>query len=957
MSGPRSNQRQSSRRHTTVSGCRRVLVAAALALGLSATLSAGASAAPGPLLADAPARPLLRAGAFAPLAASAPTAPAAETLPVKFQDTAVLGGLDHPSVVRFAPDGRVFVAQKDGRIVVYDSLADTTPTVFADLRTEVDDYWDRGLLGLALDPGFPQKPYVYALFTYDAPIGGTAPKFNDACGDPNGAGCVVSGRLVRLTASGNTGTNEQTLISDEWCQQYPSHSIGALEFGPDGRLYVSAGDGASFTYADYGQTGNPCGDPPGAAGTGLTAPGAQGGALRAQSARRPAGPTVLDGAILRVDPATGDAATGNPLSGDADRSRIVAYGLRNPFRFTFRPGTGELWAGDVGWNAWEEIDRLPAPATEAKNFGWPCYEGAGAQGGYQAIGLASCSTLSSAGVAAPYYPYQHGQPLFTGDGCPTSNGSSISGLAFYTGGSYPDAYDGGLFFSDYSRKCIYFMPRGSNGLPDPSRVSAFVTGGPGPVNLQIGPGGDLYYPGYDDGSVHRVTYAAPVATATATPTSGQAPLTVQFDGTGSSGGVEYAWDLDGDGQYDDSTSAAPSTTYATPRLYRPRLRVTDSQGATSLSAPLAITVGAPPEVTIDAPAPSLRWSVGDPIAFAGHATSATGAELPAGDLSWSLVVHHCPGGLAQCHTHELETAAGAAGQIRAPDHDYPSYLELRLTATDAAGRSSTATRDLYPRTVDLSFASRPSGAGVGVDAAAQSTPFSRTVIVGSSHSVTAPTALTADGVPFAFAAWSDGGGPTHNLIAPAAATTYTATYRSTRTLGVVPARPDLQSVAGGADSSPPPPTGRRRMLGTRRIGSHAFASPQRRALAFSLVAARSGALRSLRIYLGARNSARRVLVGLYGDRRGRPGRSLGRATLRHSRSGAWNDVELSGRALRAHHRYWLVLLGPGATLRVRYASTRCRALVSRRSRLRALPRTWTGATPRRACGLSASGWG
>jgi glucose/arabinose dehydrogenase len=77
------------------------------------------------------------------------------TLPPSFQETTVFSGLSSPTAMRFSPDGRVFVAEKSGLIKVYASLTSTTPTVFADLRTQVDDYWDRGLLGLALDPGFP----------------------------------------------------------------------------------------------------------------------------------------------------------------------------------------------------------------------------------------------------------------------------------------------------------------------------------------------------------------------------------------------------------------------------------------------------------------------------------------------------------------------------------------------------------------------------------------------------------------------------------------------------------------------------------------------------------------------------------------------------------------------------------------------------------------------------------
>ena len=228
----------------------------------------------------------------------------------------MLTGLVHPSVIQFSPDGRIFVAEKRGTIKVFNSLTDTSPATFADLQSKVDDYWDRGLLGMALPPNFPTNPWVYVLYTYDAAIGATAPRWNDGCPTPPGPttdGCVVSGRLSRISVS--TGA-EQVLIND-WCQQFPSHSIGTVTFGPDGALYVSGGDGASFNFADYGQAGgslsgtptpvNPCNDP-----------ASEGGALRSQDIRTmPAGgggtdykTTVLsdnaflpaaDGRVERVD--------------------------------------------------------------------------------------------------------------------------------------------------------------------------------------------------------------------------------------------------------------------------------------------------------------------------------------------------------------------------------------------------------------------------------------------------------------------------------------------------------------------------------------------------------------------------------------------------------------------------------------------------------------------------------
>jgi glucose/arabinose dehydrogenase len=129
---------------------------------------------------------------------------------------------------------------------------------------------------------------------------------------------------------------------------------------------VTGGDGASFNFADWGQDGspvNPCGDPPGGVGATLTPPTAECGALRSQDLRTTSDPATLDGSVLRLDPLTGAAASGNPLIGSSDLNarRIVAQGLRNPFRMTNRPGTNELWLGDVGWGTWEEINRLQNP--------------------------------------------------------------------------------------------------------------------------------------------------------------------------------------------------------------------------------------------------------------------------------------------------------------------------------------------------------------------------------------------------------------------------------------------------------------------------------------------------------------------------------------------------------------------------------------------------------------------
>ncbi len=723
-----------------------------------------------------------------------------------FQDvTLAQVGLETPTVLQFASDGRIFVAEKSGRIKVYDSLADTTPTVVVDLRINVHNFWDRGMLGMALHPNFPTVPYVYVLYTFDAVLPAIpAPRWGgvdttaDVCPSvpgPTASGCVVTGRLSRLNLSGFSGTplgpaNEQVLVED-WWQQFPSHSIGSLAFGADGALYASAGDGASFNYVDYGPPSSPLADPP------PGDPANEGGALRSQDLRTVGDLVTLDGAIIRIDPETGAALSSNPLFADTDAKarRIVAHGLRNPFRFTIRPSTSEVWIGDVGWNAWEEINRIPNPSDQlVENFGWPCYEGTGRQSGYDSANRAICETLygepaAQSGLTSPHFTYNHSARIVAGEACPTGS-SSISGLAFYPqgGGQYATAYNGALFFSDYSRDCIWAMRLGAGGQPNPADIVTIKTnpGAPreGPVHLVSGPGGDIYYVGLDDQRLHRLQYNSgnqpPTAVIQAVPPSGASPLTVNFSAAGSADPeglpLTYAWDLDGDGAFDDAASLAAQFTYTTgtPLSVTVRLRVSDGQGLSDVASTVITVNNTAPTPSIATPITSLTWKVGDPIMFSGSAGDAEQGPLPNSALRWAVIMHHCP---SNCHEHSITEYVGvASGSFVAPDHEYPSWLELRLTATDAGGLQGSTSVVLNPQTVALTFQTTPSGLQLGVNSSAQTTPFSRTVIIGSTNSVSAPSPQSSGGLTYQFSSWSDTGAPTHNVTAPAGPATYTANF-------------------------------------------------------------------------------------------------------------------------------------------------------------------------------------
>jgi PKD repeat protein/glucose/arabinose dehydrogenase len=964
----------------------------------------------------------------------------ATTLPSGFQETTVISGLTNPTAVRFSPDGRVFVAEKRGIVKVFDSITDTTPEIYADLRTKVHSYNDRGLLGLALDPSFPTVQDIYVSYAHDAAIGGTAPRWGQPDGDsddcptppgPNLDGCVISGRLARLrpatgsgtpydqavlvdspsaywrlgeasgtvagdasggnrsgayvdtpslaqpgalagsantsvgfdgvtehvqvpyaaalnpstfsveawayvtggqgryravvsnrdyapgnargfilyaaadntwqfwvgnggadwgrafgpaialntwthlvgtydgttmrlyvngvlaatstsafgvntarplrvgaganertpdylfagrideaavyngalsatrvqqhyaagtTTGGPTGGVTETVLVEDWCQQYPTGSVGGLEFGSDGALYMTGGSGGSFTFNDWGQGGsppNPCGDPPGGVGANLTPPTAEGGWLRSQDLRTSGDPVGLGGTLIRVDKNTGAALADNPLvsNPDANARRIVAYGFRNPYRVTVRPGTREVWVGDVGAGIAEEIDRVPDPAdATVENFGWPCYEGGIRQPGYDAANLNICENLYAAGagaVTAPFYYYEHGSRVVSTDTCAMNQGSASSGLAFApsSGGAYPATFNGALFFADYARQCIWYMRANASGIPDPATRTVFATDAAFPVDLRFGPDGKLYYVdvGIDDvggGTIRRFDFFAgnqpPIAVATASPTSGPAPLAVNFDGSGSSDPdgtiTAYAWDLDGDGQFDDSTVQKPSFTYTTGGTYTVRLRVTDNQTLQTVSSPITISVGNnAPTAIVDTPASTFTWRANQSISFTGHGTDPEDGTIPAARMSWEVVLRHCitP---TDCHSHLVQTFSGvASGTFAAPDHEYPSFIELRLTVTDSGGLANTTVRRLDPRTVNLTMQSSPSGLTLVVNSQTGTTPFTYIAVEGATTTISATTPQSLGGQSYTFSSWSDGGAQTHTLTASATAT-YTATY-------------------------------------------------------------------------------------------------------------------------------------------------------------------------------------
>jgi len=405
------------------------------------------------------------------------------TLPQGFTEEILFRGcLVTPTAISFnASMTTAFVAEKGGKVWSCD-LSTSVCTLFADLTSEVCSDEERGLLGLAVDP--LNDGNVYVLYT-------TPPATGPCTGE-----VPTSGQLSLLTAAGETQILPLAGATSPWCFFYTSHSIGGLAFGVDNTtLYVSAGEGASFNAVDIGQLDNACGD----STDGTTVPQ---GAFRSQGPGGGVNTPYLEGAILRIT---------NP--GTASQSfDVVAFGLRNPFRFALVPGTGtdEMYVGNVGWDTWEAIDHIDHVISSGQNFGWPCYEGPEAQPLYQSTGY--CGGVG--GVTAPFFAYAH-QSYVTSDdstgqtcggsptgGGPDQNGTVISAIGFTDGTSttYPPPFKSALYFGDLLRQCIWTMQPPDN---TPQTFAKGLEGGP--VDLKAGPGGDLYYVDLTTSTVRRFT--------------------------------------------------------------------------------------------------------------------------------------------------------------------------------------------------------------------------------------------------------------------------------------------------------------------------------------------------------------------------------------------------------------------------------------------------------------------
>lgn len=344
----------------------------------------------------------------------------------------VAAGFSEPVDITHAGDDRLFIVEKGGRIQIIDPASGTLPTPFLDISNLVSTGGERGLLGLAFHPDYEENGYFYVNYT-NAAWDTRVARYSRSTDDPNIADPNSAMEILAVE------------------QPAGNHNGGGIKFGPDGYLYIGLGDGGS------------AGDPWNNSQT----------------------PTTMLGKMLRIDINVEGLPYGIPadnpfVDNDEVLDEIWALGLRNPWRYSFDRLTGDLWIGDVGQDAFEEIDFQPAASAGGENYGWRCYEGDD-----QYSSSASCN----GNYTFPVYTLPHG---FSSPYC------SVTGGVVYRGTAYPDLYGKYLYGDFCDNDLLSLEPDGNGGWTAevlgefPFTYSAFGEDRDGEVYFANFYGGQIY---------------------------------------------------------------------------------------------------------------------------------------------------------------------------------------------------------------------------------------------------------------------------------------------------------------------------------------------------------------------------------------------------------------------------------------------------------------------------------
>lgn len=532
---------------------------------------------------------------FAALAALTPLgihAAPTPTVPAGYTETTLATGLARPVGLAFLPGARLLIAEQyTGIIKMYKNGA-VQATPYATISPINTSHNETGLVGICVDPNVAVNGYVYAFATQTPTVQ----------------------RVWRFTTVGDVGTNP-TIIVDNIPTNNIQHNGGGIGFAPDGKLYLSVGDNALQTYA---QT-----------------------------------LTTWRGKVLRFN-ADGTIPSDNPVIPPATApSEIYCLGLRNPFRFTFRPSNGSMILTENGPNVDDEINKI----TPGANYGWPNDTGDNLNAAYT-------------------------NPIYT---FPAT--IAITDAMFYTGATMPNA--GELFVCDAKFLRILRFTLDANDAVISGPTDFVTNPGAAPIDVEQGPDGAIYYCAMNNavGILRRVQATgtgnfAPTAAIAAAPTSGAPPLLVNADASGSydpDGSINaYAWNW-GDGT--TTTGVTSSHTYNSPGGYTITLTVTDNAGATGTATQSIIVSSGnlPPSAHIESATP-VSGPAPLAVAFTGHGhDDANGLTL-----SWDFGDGTAP-----------TVFNGVASDTNvATSHTYAAVgtYTCTLTVTDAGGLTSTHTQ-------------------------------------------------------------------------------------------------------------------------------------------------------------------------------------------------------------------------------------------------------------------------
>ncbi len=752
----------------------------------------------------------------ATLPASLAFAKDSTVLPSEFEETDVgdNGFLSKPTAVAFAPDGRVFVLDEgygvgpgtnDGPQV---KLKEPGSSAYKRLFKfdHVNVKQDRGLVGMALENEFdtPGHNFMYLLYTYE-PSGG-----------PSSSGEARTQRLVRVTVPDTVPSEpfepEQEVllgsvgapVSSTQACPYPKtgegsfdpkgnweplahtdcipsdsdeHAVDSVAVDPkDGTLWISIGDGSGG-----GSSPDPI-------------------AYRAQEA------DSLSGKLLHVN-RDGEGLESNgtcPGVTDFDRNctKVYARGLRNPFRFSFLPD-GEIAVGDVGWETREEIDLLSGGGDD---LGWPCYEGSVKTPLWK--DRPECEAFYKSGTPAQAPAYDYPYPPGVG-GAAVILGPTYEGTEQPS--DYPDKYKGGLFFSDFVSGEASFLKFDSGGAPLSGYPKKFGEL-PDAVDWAVAPNGDLAYVDIGFGitgdnvpsvrEISAVSNRRPVAKLELSGFPyGDVPLDEEFKGSGSSdpdsGETEtlsYAWDLDGDGEFDDSNEADPPPQEYTDgsKNITVELKVTDVHGKSDIASVKLFPGDHPPQITMDPGNPTM-FQGGEKIELKGSSTDPDTEEAA---LHWHALINH-----NNTHVHDLDTGEGDSFTFSTDtDHDQPSTYEVVIYAEDKRKlRTEMPNLVLEPETSTLQLASTPSGAIVTHGGSEHVTPYIGKSTIGVEVGVSAIESFVSGGVEYSFDSWSNGAPRSQTVTMPEDGLSLSANY-----VAVAPEMPP--PFAGNGSKEPPSDT-------------------------------------------------------------------------------------------------------------------------------------------------------